>query len=216
MNDRELQQDVSDELEFEPSVDAAHIGVTARDGVVTLTGFVSSIAEKDAAERVARRVKGVRGIAQEIEVRVPSDKKQSDEEIAARALEYFKWDVGVPADRIRVKVEKGVVTLIGDVDWQYQKSEAELDARKLSGVMGVINQIVVKPIARPTDIKEKIEKAFARNAELEASHIDVTVDGNKVVLSGTVRAWFERDIAQRAAWSAPGVTEVHDHITIEA
>jgi len=146
-SDLQLRQDVLDELEFEPSVNAAHIGVTANRGVVTLTGFVTSYAEKTMAERAARRVKGVKAIAEEIEVRLPSDTKRADDEIAARAIDILRWQVGVPADRIKVKVEKGVVTLTGDVDWQFQKTEADHVVHKLSGVFDVLNQIrVASPI----------------------------------------------------------------------
>jgi osmotically-inducible protein OsmY len=142
-SDLQLRQDVLDELEFEPSVNAAHIGVGANRGVITLTGFVTNYAEKAAAERAARRVKGVNAIAEEIEVRLPSDAKRSDDEIAARALDILKWQVGVPADRIRVKVEKGTVTLTGEVDWQFQKTDAEHVVHKLTGVASVVNQIRV-------------------------------------------------------------------------
>ena len=142
-SDLQLRQDVFDELEFEPSVNAAHIGVTANHGVVTLTGFVTSYAEKTAAERAARRVKGVKAIAEEIEVRLPSDTKRGDDEIAARAVDILKWQVGLPADRISVKVEKGIVTLTGEVDWQFQKTEADHVVHKLSGVVGVLIAWVV-------------------------------------------------------------------------
>jgi osmotically-inducible protein OsmY len=211
----QLRQDVLDELEFEPSVNAAHIGVAANRGVVTLTGFVANYAEKAAAERAARRVKGVKAIAEEIEVRLPSDTKRSDDEIAARAVDILQWQVGSPADRLAIKVEKGIVTLTGDVDWQYQKADAEHVVHKLSGVIDVLNQIRVAAPVRASDIKEKIQKALQRSAEVEASGITVQTEGGRVVLSGKVRAWYERDIAQRAAWSAPGVTEVQDHLTIE-
>jgi osmotically-inducible protein OsmY len=213
--DLELRQDVLDELEFEPSVNAAHIGVTANHGVVTLTGFVMSYAEKTAAERAARRVKGVKAIAEEIEVRLPSDLKRADDEIAARAVDILKWQVEVPADRIRVKVEKGIVTLSGEVDWQFQKTEADHVVHKLSGVVGVLNQIRIASPVYAVEVKEKIEKALQRSAELEASRITVGIEGGRVILKGRVHAWYERDIAERAAWSAPGVTEVHDRITIE-
>jgi len=199
-SDLQLQRDVLDELEFEPSVNAAHIGVTANRGVVTLTGFVTNYAEKTMAERAARRVKGVKAIAEEIEVRLPSDTKRADDEIAARAIDILKWQVGVPADRIKVKVEKGVVTLTGDVDWQFQKTEADHVVHKLNGVVDVLNQIRV---------------ASAIHAELKASRITVETEGGRVILKGRVRAWYERDIAERAAWSAPGVTEVQDRLTIE-
>ena len=213
--DLQLRQDVLDELEFEPSVNAAHIGVAANRGVVTLTGFVANYAEKAAAERAVRRVKGVKAIAEEIEVRLPSDTKRSDDEIAARAVEILKWQVGFPADRLAVKVEKGIVTLTGDVDWQYQKADAEHVVHKLSGVIDVLNQIRIAAPVRASEIKEKIQKALQRSAEVEASGITVQTEGGRVVLSGKVRAWYERDIAERAAWSAPGVTEVQDHLTIE-
>ena len=196
-SDLQLRQDVLDELEFEPSVNAAHIGVTANHGVVTLTGFVTSYAEKTMAERAVRRVKGVKAIAEEIEVRLPSDLKRADDEVAARAIDILKWQVGVPADRIKVKVEKGVVTLSGEVDWQFQKTEADHVVHKLSGVAGVLNQIQVASPVHAIEVKDKIERALQRSAELEAA------------------AWYERDIAERAAWSAPGVTEVLDRLTIE-
>jgi osmotically-inducible protein OsmY len=215
IGDLELRQDVLDELEFEPSVNAAHIGVTANKGVVTLTGFVSSFAEKAAAERAARRVKGVRAIAQEIEVRLASDTKHADDEVAARAIEILKWQVGFPADRIKVKVEKGIVTLTGEVDWQFQKADAEYAVHKLTGVIHVANQIRVSSPVHASEIKEKIQKALQRSADLEASRITVQTEGGRVVLSGKVRAWYERDLAERAAWSAPGVTEVQDRLTIE-
>jgi osmotically-inducible protein OsmY len=215
IDDLELRQDVLDELEFEPSVNAAHIGVTANRGVVTLTGFVTNYAEKAAVERAARRVKGVRAIAEEIEVRLPSDTKRADDEIAARAVDILKWHVGFPADRIAVKVEKGIVTLTGDVDWQFQKTDAEHVVHKLTGVVNVVNQIRVTSAVRASEVKEKIQKALERSADVEASRITVQTEGGRVVLSGKVRAWYERDIAERAAWSAPGVTEVQDHLTID-
>jgi osmotically-inducible protein OsmY len=215
ISDLQLRQDVLDELEFEPSVNAAHIGVAANRGVVTLTGFVMNYAEKATVERAARRVKGVKAIAEEIEVRLPSDTKRSDDEIAARALDILKWQVGVPADRITVKVERGIVTLTGDVDWQYQKTDAEHGVHKLTGVINVVNQIRVASAVRASEVKEKIQKALERSADVEAARITVQTDGGRVVLSGKVRAWYERDIAERAAWSAPGVTEVQDHLTID-
>jgi osmotically-inducible protein OsmY len=215
ISDLQLRQDVLDELEFEPSVNAAHIGATANRGVVTLTGFVTSYAEKTAAERAARRVKGVKAIAEEIEVRLPSDTKRADDEIAARAVDILRWNVGFLADRIKVKVEKGVVTLTGEVDWQFQRTEVDHVVHKLSGVVDVLNQIRVASPVHAVEVKEKIEKALQRSAELEASRITVETDGGRVILNGKVHAWYERDIAERAAWSAPGVTEVQDRITIE-
>ena len=189
--------------------------MSANRGVITLIGFVTSYGEKTAAERAARGSKGVTAIAQEIEVRLPSDTKRADDEIAALAIDLLKSQTGGPADRISVKVEKGVVTLTGEVDWQFQKTEAEHVVHKLSGVIGIINQIRVASAVQAFDVKQKIEKALQRNAEVEASRITVQTEGGRVVLSGKVRAWYKRDIAERAAWSAPGVTEVQDRLTIE-
>lgn len=213
--DYQLQQEVLEELEFEPSVDAAHIGVSANAGVITLTGFVSSYGEKLAAERAARRVKGVKAIAEEIEIRLPSDRKVADDEIAGRAVDILKWRVGLPGSQLGVKVTKGVVTLTGDVEWRFQKGEAEAAVHNLSGVAGVANLIRVNSPVPVIEVKEKIQKALHRNADLDASRITVQSDGGKVILSGKVHAWYERDIAERAAWSAPGVTEVQDHIQVE-
>ena len=218
MSDHKLRQEVLDELDFEPSVDSTNIGVGAHEGVITLTGFVSSYAEKVAAERAARRVKGVKAIAQEIEVRLPSDKKTGDDEIAKRAVDILNWRFGIPANDIGVKVEKGTVTLIGDVDWQFQRRDAEAAVRHLSGVVGVSNRIRLRsarPMADVAEVKHKIQDALRRSAELDASHISVHADGGKVTLGGKVHAWFERDLAEQAAWSAPGVTEVQDRIEIE-
>ena len=215
ISDLQLRQNVLDELEFEPSISAAHIGVTANRGVVTLSGFVTSYAEKASAERAARRVKGVKAIAEEIEVRLPSHTKRADDEIAARAVDILKWQVGLPADRITVKVEKGIVTLTGEVDWQFQKTDADHVVHKLTGVIDVVNQIRVASPIHAVEVKEKIERALRRSAELEASRITVETEGGRVILNGKVHAWYERDIAERAAWSAPGVTEVVDRLTIE-
>src|SRR5271166_3389280 len=215
ISDLELQRDVLDELEFEPSVHAAHIGVTANKGVVALTGFVTSYAEKLAAERAARRVKGVKAIAQEIEVRPPSDTKHADDEIAARAINILKWQVGLPADRITIRVEHGVVTLTGEVEWRFQKTDAENAVHKLTGVVNVINYIKIATPAHAHEVREKIQKSLQRSAELDALGITVQTDGGEVVLRGKVRAWYERDVAERAAWSAPGVTAVEDQLMVE-
>lgn len=213
-DDRVLQQRVTDELAFDPMVDAAHIGVTARDGIVTLTGHVKSYAAKFAAERAARRLRGVKAVAQEIDVRLPSDKKTADDEIAARAVKMLEWDVVIPPDSIRVKVENGTVTLSGEVDWAYQRDEAERDVHRLSGVQLIINQVRVRPQAQPSDIRAKITAAFERTAEHDAHGVTVDVRDDTVLLGGRVQTWLERDEALRAAWSVPGVNAVEDHILI--
>jgi len=214
MSDLDLRQRVIDELEFEPSVDAANIGVAADKGIVTLTGHVASYAEKLAAERAAQRVKGVRGIAQEIEVRTPAGKRKADDEIAAQAVNIIAWDTTIPDEMVKVKVQSGWITLTGKVDWQYQKVAAEHAVRKLSGVVGVSNLIEIKAQVQVSDVKSRIENALKRSAELEAGGIRVHVSKTKVVLDGRVHSWHERDAAKRAAWSVPGVTAVDDQLAI--
>ncbi len=209
-----LQQRVIDELEFEPAVNAAHIGVSVRGSVVTLTGHVETFAEKFAAERAARRIKGVSAVAQEIEVHLSVDKKTADDEIAQRAVKILEWDVAVPSDTIAVKVEHGIVTLNGTVDWAFQRAEAEYDVRKLSGVKGVVNLIAIRPRVRAEEVRAKLAAAFERNADLEAGRITVDVADGKVVLGGKVNSWTEREAAERAAWSVAGVTTVDDRIAI--
>jgi osmotically-inducible protein OsmY len=213
-SDAELQQRVIDELDFEPRVEAAHIGVGVRDGVVTLAGHVASLAEKYAAERAARRVKGVKAVAQELEVRLASDKKTSDDEIAARAVRMLNWDVLIPHDRIEVVVEHGTVTLTGEVEWNYQRLEAEEDVMRLGGVTAVINEITVKPRVRAEDVEAAIRGALERNAETEADRVAVHVSGGRVTLTGKVVAWTEREAIERAAWSVPGISHVEDLIEL--
>jgi osmotically-inducible protein OsmY len=214
MSDRTLKQAVEDELKWEPSIDAEHIGVTAEDGVVTLTGHVGSYSEKFTAEKAAKRVKGVRAIAQEIEIRFPNDKKTSDDQIAKRALDIIAWDSTIPEDKVQVKVQGGFVTLSGQVDWHYQRADAEYAVRKLAGIKGLSNEILIKPRAQASDVKQLIETALKRNAEWEAGSIKVSVLNGRVTLDGKVKAWYERDLAERTAWSAPGVISVEDHINI--
>jgi osmotically-inducible protein OsmY len=214
MSDRTLKLAVEDELTWEPSIDAEHIGVTAEGGVVTLTGHVGSYTEKIIAERAAKRVKGVRAIAQEIEIRLPNDKKTSDDQIAKRALDIIAWDSTIPKDRVQVKVQGGFVTLSGEVDWHYQRTDAEYAVRKLEGIKGFSNEIKVKPRVQASDVKHRIESALKRNAEWEASSIKVSVMDGRVTLDGKVKALYERDLAERTAWSAPGVISVEDHISI--
>jgi osmotically-inducible protein OsmY len=214
MSDRILKQAVEDELSWEPSVNAEHIGVAVDDGIVTLTGHVGSYTEKYAAENAVKRVKSVRGIAQEIEVRFPNDKKTSDDQIAKRALDIIAWDSTIPKDKVQVKVQGGFVTLSGEVEWFYQRDDAEKAVRKLAGIKGILNDIKIRSKAQASDIKSRIETALKRNAELEADAIRVSVFNGRVTLDGKVKAWYERDLAERTAWSAPGVVAVEDHINI--
>lgn len=215
MKDNILRQNVIDELEFEPAVNAAHIGVAVENGVVSLTGHVGSYAEKLAGEKAAKRVKGVKALAEGIKVRFASDKKTSDEEIAGRAISILQWSTVVPHGAVMVKVQDGWVSLSGEVYWRYQSVEAEHLVRRLSGVQGVINSISVKPCAQISDVKRKIEAALRRHAQVNAEQIMVSLeDGRAVTLEGSVRDWQEREAVERAAWSAPGVTRVVDRLQI--
>jgi osmotically-inducible protein OsmY len=215
MSDAGLKSLVEEELEFEPRVNAAHIGVAARDGVVTLTGRVASYVEKVAVEKAAQRVRGVKAIAEEIEVRYPYDGARSDEELAKRAANVLEWNMLVP-DAVKVKLERGWVTLSGAVDWQYQREAAESAIRQLDGVIGVTNAIALKDRPKAADVKKTIEAALKRNAALDAAAIDVMVTNDQVRLSGKVHSWHERRIAEQAAWSAPGVKAVDAKISIAA
>jgi osmotically-inducible protein OsmY len=217
MTDSSLQQAVLDELNWQPSVKAANIGVTAKDGVVTLTGHVGSYAEKLAAERAAGSVFGVKAVAEELEVRYPSEKKEDDEDIAQRAVQVLSWDIELPKDQVKVKVEKGLVTLSGNLDWHYQRSAAAADVRKLHGVIGIKNDIVIKPRVQgvqASNVRDTIKAALKRRAQIEADHITVTTDGSKVTLGGKVDTWYERRLAETTAWSAPGVTQVENRLTV--
>ncbi|UIJ46331.1 BON domain-containing protein [Sphingomonas cannabina] len=213
-SDSQLQQDVIDQLSWAPDVEHGHIGVTARDGVVTLIGHVPSYAMKLAAERLTRGVKGVKAVAQEIDVRLPSEPKTSDDEIAGRIVRLFEWDARIPEDKISVKVERGYVTLTGEVEWNYQKQAAYTAAGRISGVRGVASYITVQPKPAPADLHERILAALKRSSEVDASTITVRVDGGKVTLGGAVRGWNERRTAEAAAWAAPGVLAVEDEIIL--
>ena len=212
--DEEIQRDILEELKWDTRVRPNEIGVAVKDGIVTLTGWVDSYLKKMAAEEAAHRVRGVKAVVNDIEVRLPSSAERTDEDLAKAALNALQWQAGVPADKIDVTVSHGWVTLKGEVEYGYQKREAERAVERLSGVRGVINLIRVKPGLSPTDLKQKIEQALVRNAELDASRITVEVQGSKVILHGTVRSYAEKKAAEEAAWAAPGVSEVENHITI--
>lgn len=214
MGDKLIRQNIIDELDFDPSIDAAHIGVAVENGIVTLTGHVGSYTERVAAEKAAQKVRGVRGVVEEIQVRFGGETPPRDEDIAQRAVQMLDWSVTVPKGAVQVKVQNGWVTLSGKVDWQYQREEAYRSIRRLAGVAGIMNTIEVAPKASAPDVRSKIMAALKRNAELEADAIKVTVKDAKVVLEGKVNAWYERELAENAAWSAPGVRAVEDHLTL--
>ena len=212
--DLELQRDVLDELKWEPSVNAAHIGISAKDGVVALTGHVPSYAEKYAAEKAAKRVYGVKAVADELEVQLPGSSKRTDEDVAAICVTALKNNYAVPDDKLKVVLNNGWLTLDGEVEWQYQKDAAESAVRYITGVKGVTNYIKVKPHVALGDVKNQIMAAFKRNAEIDARRIDVETRDGRVILHGRVRSWAERDEAQQAAWAAPGVTAVENDLIV--
>lgn len=213
MQDKIIQEMVRDEIEWEPSIDAADVGVTCENGIVTLTGHVANYLQKSAAETAVKRVRGVRGFVDRMEVRVLAN-TDTDEAIAGRVANMIDWHVSVPKNTVKVKVENGLVTLSGKVDWNYQRTAAEQGVRALHGVRGLLNLIEVKPQVQVADIKRRIESALARQADLDANRIKVSVEGGKVRLEGAVHAWFERDLAEQAAWAAPGVIAVEDRVAV--
>lgn len=214
-SDADIQKDIITEFRWEPSLRDDDIGVAVRDGVVTLAGFVDSYADKWKAESVASKVKGVKAIANDLEVKIPSSSQRADPDIARAAIDALKWNTSVPPDRIKVKVEKGWITLEGNVDWYYQKEAAERAVRYLTGVKGVSNLVMVKPTPAPTDVKQRIKDALQRGAQFDAERITVEIDGNKATLKGTVRSYAEFRDAERAARNAPGITEVENKLTVD-
>ncbi|HEY8368573.1 MAG TPA: BON domain-containing protein [Thermodesulfobacteriota bacterium] len=215
-SDEQIQKDVQAELKWDARLRANEIGVTAKDGIVTLTGWVDSYLKKWAAEEAAHRVRGVHAVANEIEVRLPGMVERTDADIAAAAVRALEWDALVPADRIDVTVSDGWVTLEGEVEWRFQKEDAEQVVRRLMGVRGVSNHLTVAPGVSPSDLKEKIEQALVRSAKTDAERITVDVQGPRVILKGTVSSLAEKQEAERVAWGAPGVVEVDDQIVIAA
>lgn len=212
--DTDIQRDITQELKWEPSLRDDDIAVGVRDGVVILGGCVDSWAEKGQAERAAARVKGVRAIANELEVKIPGGFVRTDPEIAHAATGALEWDIAVPHDRIRIKVDNGWVTLEGQVEWYYQKEAAERAVRQLTGVRGVFNAITLAVRSTPRDVKKRIKDALHRTAELDADRITVEVIGNKATLTGMVRSYAELTDVARAARNAPGITEVENHLAI--
>jgi osmotically-inducible protein OsmY len=217
-DDVTLRRDVLAELEYDPSIDARKIGVAAEDGIVTLTGEVSTFAEKWNAERAVERVEGVRGIVNKIEVKIVGD--YSDADIAREAADALRWNLMVPPGKVIPKVENGYITLAGEVNYDFQRRAAEKAVRYIPGVKGVINLITIKPKVDAEEIKksikQQIDEALKRMATVDAENIRVEVQGSEIILRGTVRSWAERHEAEKAAWSAPGVTSVKNYITVRA
>ncbi len=213
--DAQLKKDVSDELEWEPSVNAAHIGVSVERGVVTLSGHIETYAEKAAVERAVQRVQGVQAVAVELDVKLAPNHQRSDTELAQALQSALQSQALIPASRISLKVDRGWVTISGEVDWDYQRSNAERTIQQSMGVVGVSNRITLKPRTIPTDVSNRIKDALARHAEREAKGIEVSIAGSTATLRGNVHSWAERNAAQGAAWAAPGISLVVNELRVQ-
>lgn len=214
MTDKELKQHVQNALDWEPGLDATDIGVSVDEGVATLRGNAASYSEKMTAERVALRVYGVKAVANDLVVHLPSGLERTDTEIAQAAVSALNWNTLIPNEHVSVTVQNGWITLGGTVNWNYQRYAAARTVRDLLGVKGVTNAIVLKPQVNTTDVRDKIEAAFKRSAEVDARRVSVVAEDGKIILSGNVHSWAERQEAERAAWSAPGVKLVEDRLTV--
>jgi osmotically-inducible protein OsmY len=212
--DSELQRDVLDELNWEPGIDATEIGVSVKDGIVVLTGAVKSLNEKWTAARAAERVQNVRAVTDELAVKLPGDSRYTDADIAGAAANALDWNTSIPPDRVKLVVDKGWITLDGNVEYYYQKIAAEGAVRNLRGVKGVSNLIVVMPHVTPRNITTAIKRALHRAAQVDAEKISVEANAGKVILRGSVRSWAEREEAERAAWAAPGISQVRNDIRV--
>lgn len=211
---RDLRTRVLDELDWEPSLDSADIGVAVKEGIVTLTGHLPSYAQKRTAERTVLRLAGVKGVANDLDVRLPSEHRRSDAELARAVVEVLDHNVQVPADTVKVKVDDGWVTLEGVVNWDYQRRRAERATRFLRGVKGITNLLRVKERPTPGDLRQRIKRALERRIDEEAERVSVSVEGDRVVLTGTVASWTDRDDIEDAVWAAPGISEVENNLTV--
>jgi osmotically-inducible protein OsmY len=214
-SDTDLQHDVMEELEWEPSIDASKIGVAAKDGVVILTGSVPIYADKAEAERIAKTIGGVKAVANEVEVQIPGKSERNDTDIAAAAVNALKWHTSIPDDKVKMTVRNGWITLEGQVQWQYQRDAAHDAVRFLSGVKGVANSITLAAKPKPKDVRARIEAAFKRSAQVDANHVRIEAHDGTIVLKGKVSSWSEREEAERVAWTAPGVTVVDNRLAVE-